>query len=146
MASMFVGEYTHSIDDKGRLTIPAKFRADFETGLYVTSGLDQCLWVYTRDEWERFSEQLAKLPSLRQDTRALTRFFFSQATDAIPDRQGRILLPENLRRFANLDGNATIIGANNKVEIWQPERWNTFIQEQMADMQNLAAQLSEFGI
>ncbi len=143
---MFVGEYKHTIDEKGRLTIPAKFRNDFESGLYVTCGLDQCLWVFTRDGWERFSEKLASLPTGLANTRTLTRFFFSQASDAIPDRQGRILLPDNLRAFANLAEGATIIGANDKVEIWQPDRWDAFKAEQQANLAAIAEELSSFGI
>ena len=143
---MFVGEYKHTIDDKSRLTIPAKFRTDFESGLYVTCGLDQCLWVFTRDGWERFSQKLASLPTGLANTRTLTRFFFSQATDAIPDKQGRIILPDNLRAFANLAEGATIIGANDKVEIWQPDRWESFKAEQQANLAAIAEELSSFGI
>jgi MraZ protein len=143
---MFVGEYQHTIDDKGRITIPAKFRSDFDAGLYVTCGLDQCLWVFTRDGWDRFSAKLATLPTGLANTRTLTRFFFSQATDAIPDRQGRIILPENLRAFANLDNGATIIGANDKVEIWQSDRWDAFKAEQQANLAAIAEELSSFGI
>jgi MraZ protein len=144
--AMFVGEYQHTIDEKGRLTIPAKFRQDFESGLFVTCGLDQCLWVYTREGWERFSEKLATLPMSQINTRMLTRFLFSQATDAIPDRQGRILLPDNLRNFINLTDAATIIGANDKVEIWHPDRWKSVLAEQQADLAKMAAELINFGL
>ncbi len=143
---MFVGEYTHSIDEKGRLTIPSKFRADFETGLFVTVGLDQCLWVYTRDGWDRFSAKLASLPVSQQKTRQAMRFFFSQATDALPDRQGRILLPDKLRAYANLQDNATLIGVGDKVEIWQTERWEAAKAEQMESLAEIAEELSNFGI
>lgn len=143
---MFVGEFTHSIDDKGRLTIPSKFRTEFETGLFVTVGLDQCLWVFSREGWERFSEKLARLPVSQQKTRQATRFFFSQATDAIPDRQGRILLPDNLRQFANLQESATLIGVGDKVEIWQPDRWEAQKAEQFESLAEIAAELSNFGI
>lgn len=144
--AMFVGEYKHTIDDKGRLTIPARFRTDFDKGLYVTVGLDQCLWVFTRDGWERFSEKLANLPTGQANARMATRFFFSQATDAVPDRQGRILLPDNLRSYANLQEGATIIGANDKVEIWQPDRWEAAKAQQLENLAAIAAELSNFGI
>lgn len=143
---MFVGEYNHSIDDKGRLTIPARFRPDFETGLFVTVGLDQCLWVFTRSGWEHFAQKLSTLPTGQAHARNATRFFFSQATDAIPDRQGRILLPDNLRTYANLQEGATIIGANDKVEIWQPDRWEAAKAEQLDNLVAIAAELSNFGI
>ncbi len=143
---MFVGEYTHSIDDKGRLTIPAKYRHEFEAGLFVTVGLDQCLWVFSRDGWERFSEKLASLPVGQQKTRQALRFFFSQATDALPDRQGRIILPDNLRSYANLQEGATLIGVGDKVEIWQPDRWEAQKAEQLANLEEIASELSNFGI
>jgi MraZ protein len=143
---MFVGEYRHTIDDKARLTIPSKFRAEFEAGLYITCGLDQCLWVFTREGWDRFSEKLASLPSGLANTRTITRFFFSQASNEIPDRQGRIVVPENLKHFANLEDGATIIGANDKVEIWQPDRWESFKAEQQANLAAIAEELSSFGI
>ncbi|HEX8681419.1 MAG TPA: division/cell wall cluster transcriptional repressor MraZ [Ardenticatenaceae bacterium] len=143
---MFVGEYRHTIDDKARLTIPSKFRAEFEAGLYITCGLDQCLWVFTREGWDRFSEKLASLPSGLANTRTITRFFFSQASNEIPDRQGRIVVPENLKHFANLEDGATIIGANDKVEIWLPERWESFKAEQQANLAAIAEELSSFGI
>ncbi|MDQ4078511.1 MAG: division/cell wall cluster transcriptional repressor MraZ [Chloroflexota bacterium] len=144
--AMFVGEYTHTVDEKGRITIPARFRPDFEAGLFVTVGLDQCLWVFSRDGWDRFSERLASLPVSQQRTRQAMRFFFSQATDAIPDRQGRVLLPENLRNFANLEDGATIIGVGDKVEIWQPERWAAAKAEQFESLPDIADELSNFGI
>ena len=143
---MFVGEYQHTIDEKGRITIPAKFRGEFESGLYVTCGLDQCLWIFTREGWDRFSGKLAGLPIGQANTRMLTRFFFSQASDAIPDRQGRILLPDNLRRFIGVGDNATIIGANDKVEIWHPTRWQSLLDEQQANIENMADALKAFGL
>jgi MraZ protein len=144
---MFVGEYTHTIDDKGRLTIPSRFRADFETGLYVTVGLDNCLWVFSREGWDRFSDKLTNMPIGEENARRAKRFFFGQATDAIPDRQGRILLPDNLRTYASLqNGTATIIGVGDKVEIWQPERWEAAKAEQLESLTEIAAELSHFGI
>ncbi len=143
---MFLGEFKHTIDDKGRLTIPARFRPVFEAGLFVTVGLDQCLWVYSRDGWDLFSQKLAKLPTGQANARMATRFFFSQATDAQPDRQGRILLPENLKQWANLSDNAVIIGANDRVEIWQPERWEATKLAFQENLQDIAAQLTNLDI
>ena len=143
---MFLGEFKHTIDDKGRLTIPARFRPVFETGLFVTVGLDQCLWVYSRDGWDLFSQKLAKLPTGQANARMATRFFFSQATDAQPDRQGRILLPENLKQWANLGDNAVVIGANDRVEIWQPERWEATKLAFQENLQDIAAQLTNLDI
>jgi MraZ protein len=143
---MFVGEYSHSIDKKGRLTIPAKFRQDFESGLVITAGLDRCLWVFTRDGWEHFAAKLASLPASKADARTLTRFFFSQASDSIPDRQGRVLVPENLRQFAMLDGDAVIVGVNDRLEVWEPNAWAAFKNEQQANLNSIAEELGDFGI
>jgi MraZ protein len=145
---MFVGEYAHTIDPKGRLTIPAKFRQDFEAGLFMTTGLDRCVWVFTREGWEQFAAKLASLPAGKADARTLTRFFFSQASDYIPDRQGRVLVPENLRLFSglNLDADAIIVGVNDRLEIWQPAAWTAFKAEQQANLSAIAEALGDFGI
>lgn len=145
---MFVGEYSHTIDNKSRLTIPAKFRQDFEAGLVMTTGLDRCLWVFTRDGWERFAAKLASLPSGKADARTLTRFFFSQASDYVPDRQGRVLVPENLRLFAGLgsEGEAIVVGVNDRLEIWEPTAWAAFKAEQQANLNAIAEELGDFGI
>ncbi len=144
--AMFLGEFKHTIDDKGRLTVPARFRPVFESGLFVTVGLDQCLWVYSREGWDLFSQKLARLPSGDAQARMATRFFFSQATDAQPDRQGRILLPENLRQYANLGDGAVVIGANERVEIWQPDRWEATKAAFQANLAEIAAQLTSLSI
>lgn len=142
---MFVGEYTHTIDDKNRLTIPAKFRAAFEVGLFVTIGPEQCLWVFSRDEWERFSQSITDLPVGNDSARKLGRLLFSHAMDAIPDRQGRIILPDNLKQYATLDGTATLIGVGNKVEIWQPDRWEDQKTEQLDNLADLTDALQALG-
>lgn len=142
---MFLGEYTHTLDDKGRLTIPAKFRSDFELGLFVTLGADRCLWVYSRDEWERFSQSLTNLPIGNDKARQAARMFFAHASDGIPDRQGRIILPDNLKTYAGLDGTATLIGAGNRVEIWQPERWEAQKSQQLENLAELTDALQALG-
>lgn len=142
----FVGEYIHSIDAKGRVTIPAKIRHDFETGIILTVGLDNCLWGYTRPGWEAFRAKLAGLPSGKMDVRTLTRFIFSQASDNTLDRQGRVLIPENLRIYAELDDEAVIVGVGERIELWSTGRWQEFKAEQQANLNAIAEQLSEFGI
>lgn len=146
MAIGFVGEYVYSVDDKGRLTIPAKIRHEFESGIVLTVGLDDCLWGFTREGWERFSAKLSGLPSGMTDARTLTRFFFSQASDNSLDRQGRVLIPENLREHAALDGEAVVVGVGDRIEMWSPERWQEFKAEQEANLGNIAEQLGDFGI
>lgn len=121
---MFLGEYTHTIDEKGRLTIPAKFRGELASGLVVTRGLDRNLLVFTMNEWEELAQKIAKIPISDRSARAFSRRVFSGATDLVPDRQGRILIPGTLREFANLGDEAVIIGMYNFAEIWNVDSWN----------------------
>lgn len=121
---MFLGEYTHSIDEKGRLTIPAKFRGRLASGLVVTRGLDRNLLVFTLDGWEELAQRITQRPISDRSARAFSRRVFSGAVDLVPDRQGRILLPTALREFANLEDEAVIIGMYNYAEIWNADSWN----------------------
>lgn len=120
---MFLGEYTHTIDEKGRLTIPAKFRGELAAGLVVTRGFDQNLMIFTMDGWQELAEKIAQRPMTDRSTRLFRRRVFSGATDVVPDRQGRIVLPANLRAFAGLESEAVIIGMFNYVELWSAEMW-----------------------
>lgn len=120
---MFLGEYTHTIDAKGRLTLPAKFRAHFQSGLVVTRGIDKCLFAFPLSEWETLSQKVSDLPLTDAAARQFRRLLFSGASDEIPDKQGRVLLPSYLREYATLDGEVVVAGLNTHVEIWKPEIW-----------------------
>src|SRR5262245_23246523 len=120
---MFLGEYAHTIDDKGRLTIPAKFRDELQGGIVITRGLDRCLWAYPRSEWEVVAEKIAKMPTTNSAARDFARFMFSSAFDSIPDRQGRVIIPQNLRQYAEIESETIIIGVMNRLEIWHPAKW-----------------------
>lgn len=120
---MFLGEYDHTIDDKGRLTVPAKFREELADGLVVTRGLDQCLLIYPAAEWYRLYERVSALSLTDRRARAFRRRFFSAASDAIPDNQGRVVIPPRLREYAALNGNVVVTGAGNYIEVWSPENW-----------------------
>lgn len=120
---MFLGEYTHAIDNKGRLTVPAKFRGELAAGLVVTRGFDTNLMVFTLSGWQDLAEKIAAKPLSDPSTRAFRRRVFSGAIDLEPDRQGRILLPANLRSFAQLDSEAVIIGMYSYLEIWNADAW-----------------------
>jgi len=122
---MFLGEYIHTIDDKGRLTIPAKFRGLLAAGLVVTRGFDQNLMIFPLDGWQELAERIAQRPLSDEDVRAFRRRVFSGAVDLEPDRQGRILLPPYLRDFAGIDGEVIIAGMFNYVELWNTEAWTT---------------------
>jgi MraZ protein len=120
---MFLGEFIHTLDEKGRLTIPAKFRDDLTDGLVVTRGIDRCLAIYTMEEWEKLAEKVSALPVTDRLARAFRRLVFANASDAVLDKQGRVLIPPRLREYAGLNGEAIVAGLNNYVEVWNPEAW-----------------------
>ena len=121
---MFLGEFVHTLDGKGRLTIPAKFRAELDTGLVVTRGMDRCLAMFPMAAWERLAEQVSQLPMTDRRARALRRFLFSSASNVSPDKQGRILIPPRLREYADLDGEVVVAGLNTYIEIWGTGAWH----------------------
>ncbi|MDY7076945.1 MAG: division/cell wall cluster transcriptional repressor MraZ [Chloroflexota bacterium] len=121
---MFLGEFVHTIDAKGRLTIPARFRDDLAAGLVVTCGLDRCLVVYPLEEWNQLAEKVSGLPITNRNARAFRRLVFANASDAIPDKQGRILIPPRLREYADLDGEVVITGLDAYIEVWAPDAWS----------------------
>ncbi len=123
---MFIGEYTHSIDQKGRLAVPTKFRSDLEQGAVVTRGLDGCLVVYTAGEWEKLATKLSQLPISKANTRAFSRFMLSGAMDVQVDKQGRVMIPEYLRSYAEIKKKVVIAGLYNRLEIWEEEKWNKY--------------------
>jgi MraZ protein len=143
---MFLGEFSHTIDDKGRLTIPAKFRDELESGVVITRGLDGCLWAFGRSEWEVMAEKIAKLATTKEAARNFARFMFSSAFDSIPDRQGRILLPQNLRDYAGIQNETIVIGVMNKLEIWNPAKWTDVVTTVEQDTEAIVAQLQDLGI
>jgi MraZ protein len=140
---MFLGEYTHTLDDKGRLTLPAKFREQMAHGVVVTRGLDGCLFVFTYEDWKSFTSILSQqLPFTQRSARDFSRLFFSGAVDIIPDRQGRILIPSYLREYANLDSEVVIIGANTRLELWTPDQWKQTLLDVESNAEMIAEQFS----
>src|SRR3989344_8315444 len=120
---MFIGEYKHNIDDKGRLALPAKFRHELGDGAVVTRGLDNCLFLYTKQEWEKLAEKLAALPIGKPDTRAFARFMLAGAMEAEIDGSGRVTIPMYLRTYAGLAKNAVVAGVHDRVELWGERGW-----------------------
>jgi len=143
---MFLGEFSHTLDEKGRLTIPAKFRDELAGGLVITRGIDRCLSVYPRQVWDGLAEQIAKLPLTQRNARNFGRLMFSGAADFIPDRQGRVLIPQGLRDYAELDSDAIVIGLYDRLEIWNPSSWTNVRAEVEEDPESIAEQLQELGI
>ena len=119
-----MGEYNHTIDPKGRVIVPVKFREKLGDSFVVTKGLDNCLQVMDEKEWNKFSESFISAPYVDPDARKFTRFMFAGATDVEVDKQGRILIPQNLREYAGLTKDVVLVGIYNKVEIWSKERWD----------------------
>jgi len=143
---MFLGEYRHSIDAKGRLAIPARFRAELEGGLVITRGLDPCLHIYPKAQWEPLAEKLSNLPVSEPAVRALRRNFFTGAFACEMDKQGRVLIPPALRQYAGLDGDVVIAGLNTYIEVWSAVRWEQELPRFEAGASSLAEQLSNLGI
>jgi MraZ protein len=121
---MFLGEYVHTTDDGGRLTIPARFRPGLEAGLVITRGLDRCLAIYPLEEWEQLAARVSGLPITNRRARALRRRFFANASDVTLDKQGRVLVPPRLREYAGLDGEVVITGLDTYIELWNPDSWH----------------------
>jgi len=143
---MFIGEYTHSFDQKGRIALPRKFREELSHGLVVTKGLDTCLFVYTMDEWKKLAEQLSNLPLSQKHSRAFARHMLAGAMDFTPDKQGRILIPEYLRSYANLSKHAVIAGLFTRLEIWDENTWNAYKEQTETDSTDIAEHLGDLGI
>ena len=143
---MFIGEYTHNLDDKGRLAIPKKFRLDLSKGAVVTRGLDNCLFLYTKIEWKKLADKLATMPFSQANTRAFARLMLAGAMDVKLDKQGRIVLPEYLRSFSGLKKNTILAGLYNRLEIWDQEKWEEYKKRTEGESNKIAEQMSELGV
>ena len=143
---MFIGEYTHSIDEKGRLAVPVKFRTELERGAVVTKGIDQCLVLYTLKEWNALAEKISQLPMNHANTRAISRLLLAGAMDVQLDKQGRVILPDYLRKYAGLGKKAIVAGLYNRIEIWDEAAWEQYKTGTESESQNIAETLSGFGV
>lgn len=143
---MFIGEYNHNLDDKGRLAIPAKFRAILKKGAVVTKGLDNCLFLYSREQFETIAKKFAALPISQAKARAFTRHMLAGAMDVEFDNQGRITLPEYLRQFSSLGKSIIIAGLYNHLEIWDEAAWVRYKGEAERNSNAIAEELGDLGI
>ncbi|HKK54395.1 MAG TPA: division/cell wall cluster transcriptional repressor MraZ [Patescibacteria group bacterium] len=143
---MFIGEYNHNLDSKGRLAIPAKFRASLKKGAVVTKGLDNCLFLYSKEQWQKMAEKLASLPTSQAKARAFARHMIAGAMDMEFDSQGRITLPEYLRNFADLNKKTIIAGLYNHLEIWDEEAWNKYKKKAEKNSNDIAESLGDLGV
>jgi MraZ protein len=143
--TMFMGEYSHSIDAKGRLIMPAKFREQLGDEFVVTKSPDKCLYVYTNEEWKNFEEKLATLPITNKGTRQFVRFFLAGAATCEVDKQGRILLPAVLREYAELDKEVVLAGTSKRIEIWNKDRYLADQKEYEDNIDEIASNMESFG-
>lgn len=143
---MFYGEYQHSLDIKGRIIVPSKFREGLGTNFIITKGLDDCLFIYSKEEWQNLENKIKQLPLADLNARKFVRFFFAGACEASGDKQGRVLIPQNLREYAKLDKDVYVLGVSNRVEIWDKQKWEGFFGEGNMSAQDIAQNLSDLGI
>lgn len=143
---MFIGEYQHTLDDKGRIIIPSKFREELGEAFVMTKGLDNCLFVYPKSEWIILEEKLKALPLTNRDARAFVRFFFSGASECALDKQGRVLVPPNLREHSKLDKDAVVIGVSTRMEIWSKDEWDTYNGDDNLSYDSIAENMAALGI
>lgn len=127
---VFLGTYTPRLDEKGRLILPAKYRDELANGLVLTRGQERCIYVFSQREFEKQHEQMSQAPISSRQARDYARVFLSGASDELPDKQGRVTIPSMLRSYAGLDREVTVIGAGNRVEIWDSTAWNSYLEEQ----------------
>ena len=145
MCSMLIGEFEHSLDAKGRLIMPAKLREAIGDKFVVTKGLDGCLFAFSIEEWSNFEEKLKSLPLSNRNSREFTRFFLSVETECEIDKQGRFLIPTNLRETASLQKEVVIIGVGTRIEIWNKEKWNSYNDENIS-VEDIAENMTMLGI
>ena len=142
---MFYGEYEHALDNKGRVIIPAKFREIFKEHyadtFYLTRGLDQCLFVFTEESWKAQEKKFREMPFTKGESRKFNRLYFSGATDAVADKQGRILIPDYLKSYAAIKQDVMVIGVSDRIEIWAKEKWKEFYEQNKGNFEDLAEKL-----
>lgn len=141
---MFMSEYNHTLDAKGRLIIPSKFREALGEEFVVSKGMDGCLFVYANDDWNAFEQKLTSLPLINKDARQFARFFLAGAAQVEVDKQGRILLPAGLRDFAGLDKEVVLVGVGSRIEIWSKEKWENISTD--TDMDDITSAMEGLGL
>ncbi len=143
---MFIGEYQHNIDVKGRMAVPARFRTKLGIGAIITRGLDKCLFIFSAKEWDVLANKINSLPLSQSNSRAFSRFIMSGAAEVDFDAQGRVLIPENLRNHANLNKAVVVTGVFNRIEIWDESMWKEYKNKTEGSSEEIAEKLDGFGI
>ncbi|MEK7114753.1 MAG: division/cell wall cluster transcriptional repressor MraZ [Patescibacteria group bacterium] len=143
---MFIGEYTHSIDEKNRMAVPVKFRVKLGKGAIVTRGLDRCLFLFNASDWEELAKKIMALPLAQANSRAFSRLMLAGAMEVDLDNQGRILLPDYLKQYAGLKKEAVVAGLYNRIEIWDEEVWKNYKLKTEDSSDEIAERMSDLGI
>ncbi len=138
---MFVGTYQHTVDEKGRLTLPSKWRSELAGGVFVTLGVDRCLYILPRDRFEGMAKEIDAQGLERSDARGWARHFTGKAADVEPDKQGRIIIPQNLRELAGLNGGVVVVGVISRIEVWDPKRLQQAEEKIESDVENVAERM-----
>lgn len=143
---MFIGEFHHAVDDKSRLAIPVKFRLDLKEGAVITRGLDNCLFIFSKKEWKKLAEKITALPLSQAQARAFARLMLSGAMDVKMDKQGRVIVPDYLTKYAGLKKQVVVTGLYSRLEVWDEEVWNTYKQNTEKQSEEIAERMGELGI
>jgi len=143
---MFIGEYSHSLDSKNRLAIPAKFRADLKTGAIVTRGFDNCLFLFTKTDWQKVAKKIIEQPIGKADARGFSRFMLAGAMDVKLDSLGRILVPDYLKKYASLNKKIIVAGLYNRLEIWDENQWKEYKNKIEKQAGKIAETMGELGV
>jgi MraZ protein len=143
---MLIGEHNHTLDDKKRLSLPSKFRKELGTEVIITHGLDHCLFVYSKQEWKKFSEKISELSMGQKDSRSFTRFILGSAVESTIDKAGRVLIPDFLKDFARLSEKVVVVGLGARAEIWSDKEWRLYKKQIDANADTLAEKLGDIGM
>lgn len=143
---MLLGEYQNTIDNKGRIIIPSRFREELGHRFILTKGLDHCLIIYSMEEWKRFEDKLKSLPIASKEARSFVRYFFSGAVECEADKQGRMNIPPHLREYARIEKDLVTIGVSDRVEIWSRQEWEVYQDSEAMGNDDIADKMAQFGI
>lgn len=143
---MLIGEFNHTMDEKGRVTIPMKFREELGYTFYITRGLDGCLFVYSETEWQKFSRNLENSNSKDKKARKVQRFFLAPSMECNLDKQGRVLISPTLRDYADLDKSLVIVGVSNRMEIWSKDKWDAYNEDEDLDIDELMNEMDDLTL
>lgn len=143
---MFIGEYNHTVDVKGRVSMPAKFRDDLGESFYITRGMEGCLFIYDSKEWNVMDDKLRNLKFTAKSARGFSRLFYAGAMEVTLDKQGRILIPPHLREFAEIEKDVIIIGVSTRIEVWSKQKWEQYLEEDSMNYDELAEKLDDYDL